>query len=132
MNAFIVQLENRPGTLAQVAEALGAAGVNITTGAGMLLGLNAGFGFVAEDEAKAAAALEAAGIGYRSREIVQANLADSPGTLGALTRRLGDAGVNIELFLPIAAGDGQIHVAFAVNDAETAARSVPDPARPAS
>lgn len=120
MNAFIVQLENRPGTLAQVAEALGNSGVNITTGAGMLIGLSAGFGFMVDDDAKAGAALTAAGIGYRMREVVQAAVTNSPGGLGAATRRLANAGVNVELFLPFAGEDGQVRVAFAVNDPETA------------
>jgi hypothetical protein len=120
MNAFILQLENRPGTLAEVAAVLARADVNIASGAGMLVGLNAGFGFVPDDDARAMEALDAAGVGYRVREVVQAPVADSPGGLADVTRRLADAGVNIELLLPISTSDGSLSIAFAVNDPETA------------
>ena len=91
-----INLENRPGTLADAAEALGKAGINIMGGAGM--GTNGGGHayFLVEDAATARQALEAAGLEVLGEdEAIVTGIEDKAGALGAIARRVADAGVNI-------------------------------------
>ena len=120
MNAMIVQLEDKPGSLAHLAQVLGDAGVNIETGAGLVLGAAGGFGFIADDEHNAMAALDGAGITCRMVEVVMADVKDEPGGLAAVARRLADAGVNLELVVPARIGGERMGIAFGVSDAAAA------------
>jgi hypothetical protein len=120
MNVFIVELENRPGSLARVAAALGDAGVNITTGAGIAVGNSGAFGFLTDNEGGAEAALRSAGIAFRTVAGVMASVADAPGGLAAAAKRLAEAGVNVEFAVPAGMGGGRMGVAFGVGDAAAA------------
>lgn len=94
-----IALENRPGALAEMGEALARGGVSIE-GGGAWIAAGAGVAhFLFTDGAAARAALEAAGIRVvAEREVlVQRLRQDVPGQLGQLTRRMADAGVNIEV-----------------------------------
>ena len=94
-----IALENRPGALAEMGEALGRAGVSIEGGGAWAASGEGVAHFLFEDGAAARAALEAAGIKVLAeREVlVQRLKQDVPGQLGQLTRRMADAGVNIEV-----------------------------------
>lgn len=93
-----VVLEDRPGTLADLGEALGAAGINVeglcgvaSEGAGLIHVL-------VEDSAGARTVLDEAGIEVRDeREVVIIDCPDEPGAFGQRARRAADAGVNIDL-----------------------------------
>jgi hypothetical protein len=93
-----VVLQDRPGELARLGEATGLGGVNIE---GMAAFTGEGRGIIhilVEDGAKAKAALEGAGIEVADeREALVVDIENSPGSLGELARRLGEASVNIEL-----------------------------------
>jgi hypothetical protein len=92
-------LDDQPGELARVGEELGRAGVNIeglcavTSGGG-----RAEVHVLVEDLEAALPALSRAGLAVSSeQEVVVIGLEDRPGALGAVSRQLGDAGVNITL-----------------------------------
>src|SRR5262245_16392125 len=104
MNAFIVEIENRAGQLARVVGALGDAGVNITTGAGLGLSDTGGFGFVTDDEAGARRALGAAGIMFKTVEVVVAIVPDQAGGLATAARKVAGAGVNVHFVVPMSMG----------------------------
>ncbi len=95
-----VTLEDRPGTLAHLGEATGAAGINIDGGCGFLCeeGAKAVFHFLVEDPAAARQTCEAAGGDVGEREVLVVDVDDRPGELGRIARRITDAGVNIDLF----------------------------------
>jgi hypothetical protein len=118
-----VILEDRPGELARLGEATGAAGVNIE-GMCALTGEGKGYIHLLVDDDKAdatRAALEEAGMGVAdSREVLVVDIEDRPGTLGELTRRFADANVNIELAYTTFGG---IKLVVATDDLD-AARSV--------
>lgn len=99
MKDLAIALENRPGALAEMGEALGRAGVSIEGGGAWVVGGRGVAHFLFADGAVARAALEAAGIRVlEEREVlVQRLKQDVPGQLGLLTRRMADAGVNIEV-----------------------------------
>ncbi len=98
MHSLVIELENRPGALAEMGEALGRAGVSIEGGGAFVVG-DRGIGhFLFQDGNAARAALKAAGIRViEMREVLVQRLnQDEPGQLGKLTRRMAEAGVNIE------------------------------------
>ena len=93
-----VTLEDRPGTLAEVGEALGKAGVNIHGMCGfpcegkgvihILIDNTGGWRHVLE------------GIGLKDseeREVLVIEIEDRPGVLGDIARKIANAGANIEL-----------------------------------
>ncbi len=99
MKDLAIALDNRPGALAAMGEALGRAGVSIEGGGAWVVDGRGVAHFLFADGAAARKALEAAGIRVLAeREVVVQRLKqDVPGQLGALCRRMGEAGVNIEV-----------------------------------
>lgn len=97
MKDLAIALDDRPGALAEMGEALGRAGVSIE-GGGVFVANGAGIAhFLFHDAAAARAALEAAGIRVIGENdvLVQKLRQDEPGQLGRIARRMADAGVNI-------------------------------------
>lgn len=94
-----IALDNRPGALAEMGEALARGGVSIEGGGAWLANEEGVAHFLFTDGPAARAALEAAGIRVvAEREVlVQRLRQDVPGQLGQLTRRMAEAGVNIEV-----------------------------------
>jgi len=99
MKDLTIVLDNRPGALAEMGEALGRAKVSIEGGGAWVVGGEGVAHFLFEDGAAAREALEAGGIKVLAeREVlVQRLKQDVPGQLGLLTRRMAEAGVNIEV-----------------------------------
>ena len=91
-------MEDRPGTLADVGEALGNAGINIEGMCGFPCeGKGIGH-LLVEDAAAARRALEEIGIEVpRERPVLVLEIEDRPGSFGEITRRLANAGVNVDL-----------------------------------
>jgi hypothetical protein len=94
-----IVLEDRPGALAEMGETLGRAGVSVEGGGAWVVDGRGIAHFLFADGAAARQALEAAGIQVLAeREVVVQRLKqDVPGQLGLLTRRMAEAGVNIEV-----------------------------------
>jgi hypothetical protein len=93
-----VILEDRPGSLAKVGEALGKAGVNIEGICGMVVEGKGVVHVLVQDAAKARRALEANHIQVSGElEVLVLEVDDRPSVLGNIARRLANAGVNIHL-----------------------------------
>jgi len=94
-----IALANRPGALAEMGDALGRAGVSIEGGGAFVVNGEGVAHFLFADGAAARNALEAASITVLAeREAVVQRLNQAqPGQLGKLTRRMAEAGVNIEV-----------------------------------
>jgi hypothetical protein len=94
-----IALENRPGALAQMGDALGRAGDSIEGGGAFVVNGEGVAHFLFEDAAAARQALELAGIRVlKERDVLVQRLNQpKPGQLGKLTRRMAEAGVNIEV-----------------------------------
>jgi len=94
-----VSVEDRPGGLADVGEALGNAGINIEGLCGVGLGDRGVIHLLVEDGAAARAALEGAGLMVEGEaEAIVSDLpgdVDTPGTLGTMARAVAEAGVNM-------------------------------------
>jgi hypothetical protein len=102
MKDLTVSVEDRPGTLAELGEALGKAGINIE---GMCVVTSEGRGIVhllVEDAAAARGALDAAGIKVEGEadplvSEFPADQVDRPGAMGEMARAMADAGVNLQV-----------------------------------
>ena len=99
MKDLAIALDDRPGALAEMGEALGKAGVSVEGGGAWVIDGKGVAHFLFKDGAAARRALEANGIKVLAeREVVVQRLKQAvPGQLGQLTRRMADAGINIEV-----------------------------------
>lgn len=99
MKDLTIALENRPGALADMGEALGRAGVSLEGGGAFLVDGVGIAHFLVQDGTAAREALKSAGIRVIAERdvLVQRLKQDEPGQLGKLARRMGDAGINIEV-----------------------------------
>ena len=99
MKDLTIELENRPGALAEMGEALGRAGVSIEGGGAFVVKGVGVAHFLFADGPAARKALEAAGIRVLAERdvLVQRLRQGVPGQLGKISRRMAEAGVNIEV-----------------------------------
>ena len=99
MKDLTIALDNRPGALAEMGDALGRAGVSVEGGGVFVVNGNGVAHFLFEDGTAARHALEAAGIRVLAERavLVQRLNQTEPGQLGKISRRMAAAGVNIEV-----------------------------------
>ncbi|HEV7923334.1 MAG TPA: amino acid-binding ACT domain-containing protein [Thermoanaerobaculia bacterium] len=99
MKDLAILLDDRPGALADLGDALGNAGVSIEGGGVFVVDGRGIAHFLFHDEGAACAALERAGITVLAQRevLVQRLRQDEPGQLGKIARRMAAAGVNIEV-----------------------------------
>ena len=99
MQDLTITLENRPGALAELGEALGKAGVSVEGGGAFVVNGVGAAHFLFRDGEAARTALTAAGIRVLAvRDVLIQRLQQGePGQLGKIARRMADAGVNIEV-----------------------------------
>jgi hypothetical protein len=116
MQVFLVDLKNKPGELARVTEAIAAKGVNITGISGATCSDSGRAAVLTSDDATTRSALKESGFTYTEMEGTDTALRNEPGTLAKATRRLADAGINIEALLPIGMEGNEVHVAFVTSD----------------
>ena len=91
-----VVLEDRPGTLAALGEALGKGGVNVEGICAVPAGGKATVHVLVEDSSAARQALQKAGVQVAGeQDVLVMSMEDKPGSLGAVARKLANAGVNI-------------------------------------
>ena len=120
MKAFIIELENRPGELARVTEAIAAKGINLTSGAGIGYGATGAVVLLSNDDAGTRSALSAIKARFREVEAITTTLADEPGTLAKTARKLANAGVNIDFVVPTSIGGGKDTIAIGVDKIDAA------------
>jgi hypothetical protein len=121
MNAFLVELENKPGSLANAAEALASKGVNILGISGTSCGDGGRAAIVTADDATARTAFKDKNISFKELEATEVALRHEPGSLAKAARRLAEAGINIEAIFPTGMTGNDISVAF-VTDNPTKAK----------
>jgi hypothetical protein len=109
---FRVSLEDRPGALARLGEALGDARVNIQAIQGVSLEGKGIVQFVPNNPDKAERALDGAGIPYSRREVLVVRVLDEPGMLGDVALVMSRAGINIDSVYVTTRG----HVVLGVDD----------------
>jgi len=121
---IVLNLQSKPGVLANVAGALGKAGVNIE---GICAAETAGRGkirLLVSDAAKAEVALKAAKIRCGREEAISVSLENRPGALAEAAQKLAQAKVNIKCVYATVAGTGQAAVVFTVSNLSKAAAAL--------
>lgn len=116
MKDLTVLLDDRPGALAAMGEALGRAGLSIEGGGAWVVAGRGVAHFLVADGAAARKALVHAGIEVSAvRDVLVQRLDQAvPGQLGLITRAMADAGVNIEVLY----SDHDNQLILVVDDAE--------------
>lgn len=102
MKDLTVSLEDRPGELARLGEALGVAGINIEGLCAVAAEGRSLIHLLVTDATATKAALESAGIKVEgeSDPLVSefpSDRVDRPGAMGEMARAIADAGVNIQV-----------------------------------
>ena len=108
-----VILEDRPGTLADLGEATGKAGINIDGMCGLLSEGKGVIHILVEDAEATRRALEGAGVEVREERDVLilrhgVDIIDRPGQAGEIMRRLADEAINVDLLYANWKGDAVI------------------------
>lgn len=122
---FVVFLENRPGALAELADVLAEAKVNIEA---ILLEGSVDFGNVrvhVSNDRKAEKALKDAGYQYRAARAITLHISNEPGALADVAKKLAKAKVNIDaLFGTTAPGTDQAEFVVMVSDEAKARKAL--------
>jgi hypothetical protein len=126
MQWFIVEAANKPGEFARHASAIAQRGINLSNVICLGIGDRGGAAFYAKDEAGIRSALNDAGIAFREVSVLLAQLEDKPGTVADAAKRLGDAGVNVELIAPAGMDGRTFTVAFGVDKLDAARSALGD------
>jgi hypothetical protein len=95
---LVIDIENTPGALAEVAAAISDAGVNIAAATCVGPGERAELHILVPHAGAARHALAISHVGVtREREVVVVDVEDRPGVLADLTRKIARAGVDLDL-----------------------------------
>jgi hypothetical protein len=95
---LVIDIENTPGALAQVAAAISDAGVNIAAATCLGAGERAELHVLVPHAEAARHSLAISHLAItREREVVVIDVEDRPGVLADLTRRIAKAGVDLDL-----------------------------------
>jgi hypothetical protein len=95
---LVIDIENTPGALAEVAAAISDAGVNIAAATCVGAGHQAELHILVPHAEAARHSLAIAHLAVsRQREVVVVDVEDRPGVLADLTRKIARAGVDLDL-----------------------------------
>lgn len=107
-----IQLTNKPGDLARVAQALAKRGVNIKALAALSVGGTATARILPDDIVVARSAFEAANVRFTEGEVHLVLLENKAGVLATISDRLGDAGINLEAMYVTGVADDLVELAI--------------------
>jgi hypothetical protein len=119
---FVVQVTNKPGQMADLAEQMAARGVDLRAIGGGGIGEVGHMIMTTADDDRARQVLEDGGWTYIEGESLLAEVDDQPGGMARIARELADAGVNVLGHLFLGRWSDRATFAFVVDD--------PDKARP--
>ena len=115
---------DRPGMLGEVGSALGAKKANILAFTAWVDGDRGAIRMVVDKPAVAKKVLAARGWETTEEEVMQVTLADTPGSLGRVAQKLGEAGVNIRFAYAGSAGSARrVNAYFGVSDLKAALKA---------
>jgi hypothetical protein len=119
---FTVTLANRPGTLAELCSELAKKAVNIHALEGASTGSAAAIRLVVGRVEAARKVLQAQGLRFTEEQVLAVRVADRPGSLGKVMRKLAEKGINVEYaYGSIARGETQAMIVLGVSDVQAAA-----------
>ena len=92
---FTVLLEDRPGSLADLTEALAKHAINIVALHATPCPSNGIVQFITDNTDATVTALKNIDMDYTAHEVLMVSVPHQPGALAQLARAIGDAGINI-------------------------------------
>jgi hypothetical protein len=118
-----IRVPDRPGMLGEVALALGEKKVNLRAVNAWVEGAEGVVRMVVDQVPAARKALAARGWKVEEQEVLELELSDKPGTLGAVAEALGRAGVNITHVFVGTGGSRKATVFLGVSDLKAALKA---------
>jgi hypothetical protein len=116
-------VEDRPGVLGQVADALGERGISVRAFMASVIDKRGFIRVIVDKPAAAKKVLARHGWKLTEDEVVEVTIPDRPGALGQVADRLGEAGVNVQYaYLGTARSARQVNLYLAVSDVKGALR----------
>jgi hypothetical protein len=92
---LLIRAANKPGLLGEIGALLGAKKINVRAVNGWIEGETGALRLVVDKTAPAKKLLAKAGYAVEEKEILELELSDKPGQLGAAAKKLGDGGIDI-------------------------------------
>jgi hypothetical protein len=120
LTEFVVRMENRPGMLASLTEALAGFGVNIEALAAYGHDGEGTIRLITSDAHTTRRVLDEAALHHEENTVLTAQLPHRPGELARLTREIANVGVNIDAIYVLRANSDGMELALAVDQPETA------------
>ena len=105
--------------MADLCEALSAKGINLLT-ATALTATGAVVALVTDDEEGTTGVLDNLGHEYHVSEVLLVTMPHQPGSLAALSRTMGNAGININSIYIMSKDDDKAVIAFTADNVEAA------------
>ncbi len=115
-----LDLPDRPGELAKLATILGEAGINIDAMSANSGGGRSYMSLIVDQPTKARQLLEKAGYRCLTRTVLVVRLANKPGALAELARKLGAAGVDIQSIVHLESMGDHVQLAIGVDNLDKA------------
>ncbi len=118
-------VEDRPGMLGEVADALGETGVSIRAFTAAVLDGKGFVRVVVDRPAAARRVFRRHGWQITDDDVVEVTVPDRPGALGAVAERLGQAGINIQYaYVGTARSASRVNLYLAVPDVSAALKAL--------
>jgi len=119
---FDVYVQDRPGEVSRVAEALAHNAVNIRGIATDVGGGKPRVHIITDDDSSARSALKAAQLEFAEYEVIVVSMADKPGELAKITKKLARGGVNVNSLFMLASRTPLEEMALTVDRMDDAKR----------
>ena len=119
MQEYCIKLPDEPGKLADLCEALADKDINLLT-ATALTATGAVVAIVTEEDTETTEILDAMGHEYHASEVLLVNMPHKPGALAALSRTMGNAGININSIYILSRDDQMAVIAFTTDQIDAA------------
>jgi hypothetical protein len=120
LTEFVVNMENRPGVLASLTEALAGFGVNIEALAAYGHDGEGTVRLITSDAPTTRHVLDEASLHHIEHTVLTAQLPHRPGELARLTREIANVGVNIDAIYVLRSTSDGLELAIVVDQPETA------------
>ena len=115
LKQFDVTVQNKPGEVAHVAEALAKGAVNIRGIATERGPTNPLLHIITEDDASTRKTLTNAGFQFKEKDILVVSLQNKPGELAKIAKKLERGGVNIDSLFILVGTSPQTEIAIGVD-----------------
>jgi hypothetical protein len=112
---FDVMVQDKPGEVAHIAEALAKGAVNIKGIATERGPTSPMLHIITDDDASTRKALTNAGFQFKEKDIFVVGLQNKAGELAKIAKKLERGGINVDSLFILAGGSGQTEIAIGVD-----------------